>query len=352
MHTSRKLTHALLALVALVVLASAALAQNIGPGVLPGTNAMVSDQKAGSVLFYLYYQSSTSAGTNTRINITNTNPSVSAFVHVFFQAGCVPADAFICLTPSQTMSFTTLDYDPDSTGYIVAVAADGGTATVAGTGCPINFNWLIGDEFLRIAGGFTANLGAEAVAARFVTANNLINTCGAASATATLNFDGGATATSYDQLGGVLAVDNFPSLLDNNTIRLIVQSPRGNFSVGNTNTTSLFGILYDEAEQPFSFVFTVTCGNPLLTFSGANPGVPRIVGGGLNSVVGIGRTGWMRFWDTGSIGNAGLQAGILGAVLINNSAAGTNSFSGGHTLHKLTLVGTNTIVIPIFVPAC
>ncbi len=169
MHTSRKLTHTLMALVALVVLASAAMAQNIGPGTPVGTNAMVSDQKAGSVLFYVYYQSSTSGGTNTRVNITNTNPNVSAFVHVFFQAGCAPADAYICLTPSQTMSFTTLDYDPDSSGYIAAIAVDGGTATVAGTGCPINFNWLIGDEFLRIANGFTANLGAEAVAARFKT---------------------------------------------------------------------------------------------------------------------------------------------------------------------------------------
>jgi len=345
MHTSRKLTHALLALVALVVLASAALAQNIGPGALPGTNAMVSDQKAGSVLFYLYYQSSTSAGTNTRINITNTNPSVSAFVHVFFQAGCVPADAFICLTPSQTMSFTTLDYDPDSTGYIVAVAADGGTATVAGTGCPINFNWLIGDEFLRIAGGFTANLGAEAVAARYGVNGSLIDTCGAASATATLRFDGGAGPESYDALGGVLAVDNFPSLLDNNAIRLIVQSPRGDFRAGATNTSNLFGALYDEAEQLFSFTATVTCPNPLINFSGSNPGVPRILGGGLNQVVGIGRTGWMRFWDLG--GN-----GLLGAVLINNTAAGTNSFSGGHTLHKLTLNSANSIIIPLFTPAC
>jgi len=318
---------------------------------------MVSDQKAGSVLFYLYYQSSTSAGTNTRINITNTNPTTSAFVHVWFQAACTPADAFICLTPSQTMSFTTLDFDPDSTGYIMAVAIDGGTATVAGTGCPIDFDWLIGDEFLRIAGGFTANLGAEAVAARYGANLSPLSTgglaCDAASTAATLAFDGAANGNSYDALGGVLAVDNFPSLLDNNTIRLIVQSPRGNFATGITgNQSSIFGILYDEAEQPFSFVFTVTCANPLLTFSGANPGVPRIVGGGLNQVVGIGRTGWMRFWDTGSIGTAGLQAGLLGAVLINNTVAGTNSFSGGHTLHKLTLAGNNTITIPIFVPSC
>ena len=43
-------------------------------------------------------------------------------------------------------------------------------------------------------------------------------------------------------------------------------SPRASFAVGNTNTTSLCGILYDEAEQPFSFVFTVSCPNPLVNF--------------------------------------------------------------------------------------
>ncbi len=348
MHTSRKLTHALLALVALVVLASAAMAQNIGPGALPGVNAMVSDQKAGSVLFYTYYQSSTSAGTNTRVNITNTNPVTSAFVHVFFQAACTPADAFICLTPSQTMSFTTLDYDPDSTGYIVAIAVDGGNAVVAGTGCPINFNWLIGDEYLRIAGGFTANLGAEAVAARYGVDGSRIDTCDANSLTAVLAFSGAASANNndYDALGGVLAVDNFPSLLDNNAIRLIVQAPRGDFRAGASNTSVLFGVLYDEAEQPFSFTVNVTCQNPLVNFTGTNPGVPRILGGGLNQVVGIGRTGWMRFWDINT-GN-----GLIGAVLINNTVSSTNSFSGGHTLHKLTLNTNNVITIPIFTPAC
>ena len=216
MHTSRKLTHVLMALVALVVLASAAMAQNIGPGTLPGTNAMVSDQKAGSVLFYTYYQSSTSSNLNTRINITNTNPLETAFVHVWFQASCTPADAFLCLTPSQTLSFTTLDFDPDAAGYIVAIAVS------PITGCPINYNWLIGDEFLRISGGFTANLGAEAVAARYGVNDSTINACGVASSSATLLFDGGTTSSSYDALGCVLVVDNFPSLLDGNAIRLIV----------------------------------------------------------------------------------------------------------------------------------
>src|SRR6185295_13841846 len=109
MKTSRKLTHALLALVALVVMASAALAQ-VGPGIpVVGNNAaagvgafLPSDQKAGSVLFYTYYTSDpvNTNATNTRINITNTNPTTSAFVHVFFMAqGCTPADAYICLTP-------------------------------------------------------------------------------------------------------------------------------------------------------------------------------------------------------------------------------------------------------------
>ena len=342
----RKLSCFLMVLVALTTFAAIALAQTttVGPGTLPGTAGMVSDQKAGSVLFYTYYQSSTSAGTNTRINITNTNPTTTAFIHLFFLAACTPADAFICLTPSQTTSFTTLDFDPDSTGYIMAVAINGGTGKTAGTGCPINFNWLIGDEFIRLAGGFTANLGTEAVAARYGTNGSAINSCNATSMTATLNFDGGTGGSSYDALGGVLAVDNFPSLLNGNAIRLIVQSPRGDFMVGNTDTINLFGILYNETEQPFSFLLAVSCANPVVNFSSTTP---RVLGGGLNQVIGIGRSGWMRFWDT-----ATTPSGLIGAVLISSTVSGANSFSGGHTLHKLTLNTNNSITIPLFIPAC
>src|SRR5215471_16008067 len=60
---------------------------------------------------------------------------------------------------NQKASFTTSDADPGTRGYIVAVAVDGLT------GCPANFNFLIGDEYVKYASGHAANLGAEAIAA-------------------------------------------------------------------------------------------------------------------------------------------------------------------------------------------
>ncbi len=99
----------------------------------------------------------------------------------------------------------------------------------------------------------------------------MIDSCDANSLTATLLFDGGANTVNtnnYDQLGGVLAVDNFPSLLDNNTIRLVVQGPSGDFRQANSGAGNLFGVLYDEAEQPFSFTASASCSNPLINFTG------------------------------------------------------------------------------------
>src|SRR5215468_8953213 len=87
MQTSRKLTHALLALFALVVLSASAFAAD--PGQTYPPTSEVSDQKAGSFLFYNFYTSGATSGAtaNTRVNITNTSSTSSAFVHLFFVDG-------------------------------------------------------------------------------------------------------------------------------------------------------------------------------------------------------------------------------------------------------------------------
>ncbi|MGH9768827.1 MAG: hypothetical protein ACREAB_15455, partial [Blastocatellia bacterium] len=73
MTASRKLTSALLALFALVMISASANAAD--PGLLFPPTSEVSDQKAGSVLFYNFYTSGATSGNtqNTRINITNTS---------------------------------------------------------------------------------------------------------------------------------------------------------------------------------------------------------------------------------------------------------------------------------------
>src|SRR5262249_49379666 len=183
MIASRKLTSALLALFALIVMSGSALAAD--PGLLYPPTSEVSDQKAGSVLFYNFYTSGATSGNaqNSRINITNTSSTSAAFVHLFFVDGanCSVADSFICLTTNQTSSFLASDVDPGVSGYIVAVASDGTT------GCPVAFNFLIGDEYVKLSTGHQANLGAEAFAALY---NGTLPGCDETSVAAALNFNG------------------------------------------------------------------------------------------------------------------------------------------------------------------
>jgi hypothetical protein len=59
----------------------------------------------------------------------------------------------ICLTANQTTTFLASEQDPGTTGYHLAIAVDGVN------GCPINFNFLIGDEYIKLESGHFANLG-------------------------------------------------------------------------------------------------------------------------------------------------------------------------------------------------
>ena len=218
MRTSRKLTHFLLAMLALALMSVVSLAAD--PGAPYPATSEVSDQKAGSVLIYNIYTSAASGGNtqNTRVNITNTNLTSAAFVHLFFvSADCTIADSYICLTAAQTASFLASDVDPGVKGYILAVAVDN-------AGCPIAYNFLIGDEYVKFSSGHAANLGAEAISAL---AGGL-TACNQNSSTATLAFDG----ISYTTVPHVLAADNIGSRADGNDTLLILNRIGGNLGVG------------------------------------------------------------------------------------------------------------------------
>jgi hypothetical protein len=120
MKIQNHLRRALLGLSVPVIFASATLAQD--PGIALAPESAVSDQKVGSVLVFNFYTSDATApgSPNSRLNITNTNSTTAAIVHLFFIGGstCAAADAFICLTPNQTSSILALDIDPGSTGYV------------------------------------------------------------------------------------------------------------------------------------------------------------------------------------------------------------------------------------------
>ncbi len=305
----------------------------VGPGVLFPDTADVSDQKAGSVLVYNLYSSSIAApnAQNTRISITNTHPGLSIAVHLFFVDGatCSIADSLVCLTPNQTASFLASDIDPGTTGYVVAVASD------RITGCPIDFNYLIGDAYVKLSSGHAANLAAEGFAA---IAGGL-PACNGLSVTALLSFDG----TSYNRAPRVLAASNIPSRADGNDTLIVLNRIGGSLAAGASTLGSIFGILYDDAENPLSFTFTAGVCQFRSSLSSSFPRVaPRF-----EQFVPAGRSSWAKFYSQSDIA-------LLGAQLNFNANAGTaaNAFNQGHNLHKLTLTTAATLTIPIFPPNC
>lgn len=334
MRTSQKFTSAALAFFAAIVLSTVSLAAD--PGLLYPPTSEASDQKAGSLLFYNVYTSGPTNGNaeNTRINITNTSVTSAAFVHLYFVASsCAIADSFICLTATQTASFLASDIDPGVKGYIVGLAVDGVF------GCPVAFNWLIGDAYIKFATGHAANLGAVAFSSLY---NGLLPGCDSNSITAAINFNG-VVGAGYNCTPAVIALDNVGSRSDGNDTMVILNRVGGNLGIGASSLGTVFGLLYDDAENVTSFSVTGNC-QLMSTLSNNFPRTtPRF-----ETFIPAGRTGWLKFYNqTGAIG-------ILGAAInLNaNAASSAGAFNGGHNLHHLTLNCGMSYTVPVFPPSC
>lgn len=297
----------------------------VGPGFIPPNGS------GCSILVYPVYTSNPAnpSGQNTRINLTNINPAKPAAVHLFFVDGatCSIADSYVCLTANQTTSFLASDMDPGITGYMVAVAVDD-------KGCPVNFNFLIGDEYVKFDSGHHGNLTADCIPAL----PGGLPPCDGASVTATLNFDG----VSYGRLPMTVAVDNVPSRAEGNDTLLILNRLSGNLGNGMDRLNPIFGILYDDVENALSF--TLNPGTCQLRGS-LNNGFPRTVPR-FELAIPAGRSGWMRLYST--------NAPVNGATINNNpnATSGAAAFNGAHSLHTLTLAPTATMTMPIFPPSC
>jgi hypothetical protein len=326
MRTSRHISSFFLCVIVLLLGSAATFAAD--PGLPFSLDGAVNDQKAGSILFYNVYTSSAATPTteDTLINITNTSSTSPVTVHLYFIDGatCTPADFSICMSPNQTFGFRASEYDPGTTGYIMAVAIDN-------DGCPIIHNALIGDEYVRFASGHSASLGAEAVAARSVPA------CDENSMAVDLNFNG----VEYDRLPSTLAIDNIPSMGGGNETMIILNRPTGDFALGADRIGFVSGLLYDDQERAFSFSFSAPQCQFRFIFSNTIPRtVPRFT-----TVVPSGRSGWVKLFTYNEIP-------LLGVVINHNaSATSPDSFRGGHNMHKLRLT-TSRINIPIFPTHC
>jgi len=328
MQILRKLTNSMLALLALVTLASAALAAEPG---IPYPVSEISDQKAGSVLIYNAYTSAAlpDPSHDTHISITNTSAFLPSFVHLFFVDGetCSVADAFVCLTPCQIACFLASDLDPGVNGYIVAVATDA-------LGCPVSHNFLLGSARVRYSSavGHEADLGAEAIAALYT---GSLPTCTPASETATLPLDG----VLYNLAPRVLLAE--PLFNPAAASQLVVVNRIG----GSLLTTAapvgaLFGILTDDAENKFSF----TVRSARCQFLFRPPSIRTAPP--FTSVIPPGRCGFMSFWGADD------TFAYTGAIFTTSSAVHPTPFSSGKNLHKKTLTRFASYTIPVFAPPC
>lgn len=304
-------------------------AQSARNGVtLAHSNASLLEAAGGAVLIFPVYTSDSTVPRvqNTRISLTNTADVASVFMHLFFVDGVTgaAADAYLCVTANQTLSLLASDADPGVNGYLVAVATDA-------RGCPINFNQLIGEAAIKFASGHTAQLVAEAVVA--LTENPA--SCTANQPTATLRFDG----RSYCALPRVLALSNLMSRADGNDTFVIVDRIGG--ALTRTLSNAVFIVVYDDAENPFSFYasFALT-GTQLRILLKSRP-FPRQ--DFFDQFIPSGRSGWLKLWCLEDMA-------LLGAVF--NLNAYNPSLTQGRNLHKFTLTTTASLTIPILPPNC
>lgn len=291
-------------------------------------NTRLSDQKPGSVLVFPYYTSITGAVTNnTRLSITNVNPGTNvvanqAFVHIFLIDGssCFQTDFFVCLTPNATFTFDALSYDPDVTGYVVAVAVE------SGTGVPIQNNNLIGNAFVNTANYF-GNYGAESFAA------NSTNLAAINGVTARLFFDG----LGYDAVPKQFAVEiQSPVDVPTPFQRIITASLNGDVSTGaltgaaQTSTAQIFN--QNEVARSVTGILTGTCQATGLISDNLR------VAGKLSNLIPTGLSGSVRVTTGGSVG-----------ILLTPRAV---TWGGIRTLHKLSTVATSLTIPVMLPPAC
>jgi hypothetical protein len=333
MHIAR-ITTRMAALAAALLCAAPALANTFGTSV---TNPAVSDQKAGSVLVFPYYNSDASGDFNksdTLVTITNVANGAStlngganySFLHLFFVSGanCSPADTFVCLTPNGSIQILASAYDPLVRGYIIAVAVDE-------NGQPTQNNVFTGSAFIRDNTiGIADSYGAEA-----------FQKLSAAAPAA--DGDG----NSLLQLDGVqyeAAPTQFAAQVQDPTTSdqtIVLASVSGNLGTGllPTGQTGV-GVLYRADERPASFQPKLTGCHVLSDVTSANF---RVVPGPLTAFL-KDSYGYMKF---------NVSAPAVGLLISRQSALGSaqNRWAGVRTLHK-TAVRPATLAAPMFPPFC
>lgn len=286
-----------------------------------------SDQKPGSVLFYHRYTSSLSNpnAKDTTISLTNTSLTDATKARLFFVNGqdCQTFDVAVCLNPQQTTTFKMSEYDPGTTGYVVAVAIDS-------DGKPTQFNWLIGNAHIRQISplsnqSYDTILSATAVSKRSATIPVTNNK-------AEMAFDD----VMYDSLPSQIAADNIPSqgtsAQNANATFLGLYRPTGDLSGGTVAPKVDLGIFNNQSGASIASQ-TLGCYADLrLSTIRFNPQ--------LTTILATGQTGWIRI-------SASDKLPILGAQFSSGA-----SFSSGTSLRAIMSAPDYRILVPVKIPGC
>ncbi len=274
-----------------------------------------SDQKAGSLLVYPYYD--TRQGSDTRLTLSNVGDK-DATVHMFFiDKTCSQSDFFLCLTPNASISELISTFDPENIGHILALAVD------KTTGAPIAYNGLIGNEFVN-NDTFSDTFGAEAF---WANENTPINE---ADWTATLKF-----GSVYDAVPSQLTAEIL-SPLDSIGQRIYTAGLIGDINGGTLGGASMVGTgyLFDQNEKPYSFSsFLLGSCQASEIIDCTKPRVVRTMARAIPS----GTTGTIRL-------NVGGAVGLL-------MTPKTNKWKGIRTLHK-TAGKSATLKVPVYGAGC
>ncbi len=286
----------------------------------------------GSLLVFNLYtsQASNRARQDSRINLTNTHESQAATIRLLFVNGGSGefTTYFVRLAALQTTSLLASDLDPGVAGYLLAMACD------EVTGCPLSFNHLLGDEFVKLASGHAANLAAES----FSLSPGVSPACLSGATSATLRFDG----FDYSRAPRVLALGNLASRANGNDTLLIVNRFGGDWRTSAPPLTGLSGLLYDDAEQGFGASLNADGSQFFASLSDLTlQTTPRF-----NEIIRASRSGWLKLW-------AADETALLGAAINFHpqTRANTSAFSHGHNLHHLSFAPIAILTLPVTPPS-
>jgi len=297
-----------------------------------GSNApqsALSNLKAGSLLFFPTYTSSSSSPSqvNTIITLTNTNPRDAVTVRLAWVHDCEVDNTFIILAANQTQTLLASLENPDRSGYIIALA-------VNPNGIPTQFNWLIGSASLRNEQGYTATYNAVGVAKR---SGGAVAT---SSAVAPLVFNN----VQYDRLPEQVALDHLQnqdpakSLVPGDTVKTGVSliSPLSDLTGGVAEPIKLTAILYDKSGRPYPQATNGSCSiNRTATELWTDPG--------LSDIISPERPGWARF--AAETGTRALP--LLG---LSQSTEAQPGIINIRHMQAMRYLDTFTIAVPVIKP--